>query len=111
MRLRWRSLTSALARAPHRLLIIAVAVLALAAGTASAAEPTAAPPAAGWVEAVLVQLEAEAAADVAAIPEIPAALDREWRSFDRNGSASGTLVDLGWVALAALVALLAEKAT
>ena len=34
---------------------------------------------------------------------------REWRSFDRNGSALGALINLGWVALAACLALLAER--
>jgi small-conductance mechanosensitive channel len=40
----------------------------------------------------------------------PAALAREWRSFDRNGSALGALFALGWVVLAAGIALGAEKA-
>ena len=41
-------------------------------------------------------------------PDVWTALDREWRSFDRGGSAAGVLVDIGWVALATLVALTVE---
>jgi small-conductance mechanosensitive channel len=112
MRLRLKSIqTRSMRRLRGGLLATVVVGLALSAGAAWADEPAAAPPAAGWIESVLMQFEAEAAADIAAAPEIPTALDREWRSFNRNGSAGGALVDLGWVALAALVALLAEKAT
>jgi small-conductance mechanosensitive channel len=93
-----------------RLLIALVATLALTVGVARAEEPVAAP-AAGWVEQALGQIEAEAVADIAAAPAIPDALAREWRSFDRTGSASGTLVGFIWVALAAFVAVLAETAT
>src|ERR1700736_2421079 len=51
---------------------------------------------AGWLERVIVQLETEAISDVSLLPDTPSALEREWRSFDRNGSASGALVDVGW---------------
>ena len=64
---------------------------------------------AGWLERILVQLENEAVSDFSMLPETPAALDREWRSFDKNGSGVGALVNLGWVALAALIAFLAER--
>lgn len=57
-----------------------------------------------------MKLESEAMSDVSMLPDTSAALDREWRSFDRNGSALGALVNLGWVVLAASLALLAEKA-
>ncbi|HEX4184988.1 MAG TPA: mechanosensitive ion channel domain-containing protein, partial [Stellaceae bacterium] len=63
----------------------------------------------GWLGDVVMRLEGEAMSDVAMLPNTPAALEREWRSFDRNGSAIGALVNLGWVVLAACLALLAEK--
>jgi moderate conductance mechanosensitive channel len=64
---------------------------------------------AGWLERVLVQLENEAVSDFSMLPETPGALDREWRSFDKNGSGIGALVNVGWVALAAFIAFLAER--
>src|SRR6266852_4175009 len=66
---------------------------------------------AGWVEHIAMKLESEVMSDVSMLPDTSAALAREWRSFDRDGSALGALVNLGWVVLAAGVALLAEKAT
>jgi len=83
---------------------------------ARAAEvPAAAPPAMdnmmssqGWLQQIVIKLEDEAIDDVHMLPDTPGALAREWRSFDRQGSALGTLVDLGWVALAACFALLAQ---
>ena len=56
-------------------------------------------------------LEHEAISDVSMLPDTPSALEREWRSLDRNGSALGALIGLGWVALAACLALLAERLT
>src|SRR5256885_16444832 len=47
--------------------------------------------------------------DVSMLPDTSAALAREWRSFDKNGSALGALINFGWVALAAGIALLAER--
>ena len=84
---------------------------------ARAAEvPAAAPPAMdnmmssqGWLQQIVIKLEDEAIDDVHMLPDTPGALAREWRSFDRQGSALGTLVDLGWVALAACLALLAQS--
>jgi len=84
---------------------------------ARAAEaPAATPPAMdnmmssqGWVQQIVIKLEDEAIGDIHMLPETPAALAREWRSFDRQGSALGALVDLGWVALAACLALLAQS--
>ncbi|HEX3862083.1 MAG TPA: mechanosensitive ion channel domain-containing protein [Stellaceae bacterium] len=64
--------------------------------------------AAGWFESAAMKLESEALWDAKMLPDTPAALAREWRSFDSHGSALGALVNLGWVALAAIIALLAE---
>ena len=90
------------------------------AATGRAADTPFAPPAlpatsaemssASWLEHIAMQLESEAMSDVSMLPDTPAALAREWRSFDRNGSALGALVNLGWVVLAACIALFAEKA-
>ena len=55
----------------------------------------------GWLQQIVIKLEDEAINDVHMLPETPGALAREWRSFDRQGSAVGALVNLGWVALAA----------
>jgi small-conductance mechanosensitive channel len=84
---------------------------------ASGAEaPAATPPAMdnmmssqGWLQQIVIQLEDEAINDVHMLPEAPGALAREWRSFDRQGSAVGALVNLGWVAIAACLALLAQS--
>jgi len=62
----------------------------------------------GWLQQIVIQLEDEAINDVHMLPEAPGALAREWRSFDRQGSAVGALVNLGWVAIAACLALLAQ---
>src|SRR4029077_14184335 len=64
---------------------------------------------AGWVEQIAMKLESEAMSDVSMLPDTGSALAREWRSFDKNGSALGALANFGWVALAALIALLAER--
>ncbi|MBV8121600.1 MAG: hypothetical protein JO081_16870, partial [Alphaproteobacteria bacterium] len=84
---------------------------------ARAAEAPAAPPPAmdnmmssqGWLQEIVLKLEDEAIDDIHMLPETPGALAREWRSFDRQGSALGALVNLGWVALAACLALLAQS--
>jgi len=84
---------------------------------ARAAEAPAAPPPAmdnmmssqGWLQEIVLKLEDEAIDDIAMLPETPGALVREWRSFDRQGTALGALVNLGWVALAACLALLAQS--
>jgi small-conductance mechanosensitive channel len=65
--------------------------------------------AAGWLEHVIMGLEHEAMSDVSMLPDTPSAIEREWRSLNRDGSALGTLIGLGWVAVAACLALLAEK--
>jgi small-conductance mechanosensitive channel len=77
---------------------------------------TAAPPAMdnmmssqGWLQQIVLKLEDEAVADIRMLPETPGALAREWRSFDRKGTAVGALVNLGWVAIAACLALLAQS--
>ena len=65
---------------------------------------------AGWLGHIAMQLENEAMSDVSMLPDTSAALAREWRSFDRNGSALGALFNFGWVILAAIIALAAERA-
>jgi len=94
-----------------RLGVIAVALFAMVgAGISRAADITASPAnSGGWLDLAVTEFEAEAAMDFSAAPAIPGALDREWRSFDRDGSAAGALADLGWVILAALVALAAQR--
>jgi small-conductance mechanosensitive channel len=93
-----------------RLFIILAVALTIVASSARAADTGGAPQAGGWLEQATAQIEAEAVSDIATLPDIPDALDREWRSFDRNGSSLGTLGDVGLVALAALAALIAEAA-
>jgi moderate conductance mechanosensitive channel len=88
----------------------------LAAAPARAAEaPAASPPAMDnmmssqcWLQQIAIKLENEAIQDIGMLPATPGALALEWRSFDRQGSALGALVDLGWVTLAAYLALLAQ---
>jgi small-conductance mechanosensitive channel len=94
-------------------LLIALVVLMVAVGSATAADTSAtpAPQMSGWFEQAIGQFETEAMSDVSMAPDVSSALSREWRSFDRDGSATGALVDFGWVALSALVALVAETAT
>jgi moderate conductance mechanosensitive channel len=121
MRLRLRDIggatprrASAMVRCAMLAWLVALAAPALAAETSAGAGGTAPTAAgdvgsAGWLGDVVMRLEGEAMSDVSMLPETPAALEREWRSFDRNGSAIGALANLGWVVLAALLALLAEK--
>jgi small-conductance mechanosensitive channel len=93
-----------------RLLIAVVAGLLVTLGAARAADaPGEMPQMSGWFERAVGQLEAEAASDVAMAPDVWSAVGREWRSFDRAGSAGGVIVDIGWVAAATLVALIAER--
>lgn len=96
-----------------------VIALLLASGGALAHDPPAgaAAPAmdnamssAGWLQQVLVRLENEATADAGMLPDTPAALAREWRSFAQDGSATTALVNVGWVILAAAIALVVETA-
>jgi hypothetical protein len=65
----------------------------------------------GWVERSIMQLENEAVSDVGMAPDTGAAVVREWRSLARDGSASGALVSVLWVALATLLAVAAERLT
>src|SRR5579862_9699224 len=100
-------------------LILAWVMVCAATGRAADAPVSTAAPAApamggemssaGWVEHIAMKLETEAMADVSMLPDTSDALVREWRSFDKNGSALGALANFGWVALAALIALLAER--
>jgi small-conductance mechanosensitive channel len=91
--------------------IVLFAVGLLAAGPANIAWAATAvdPDSTGLVDRILAQLEDEAETDAHAASAIPAALEREWRSFDLNGSAIGALADLGWVVLATIVALFAQR--
>jgi hypothetical protein len=91
--------------------LAAAVILVTLLGRAGAAETSAAEPATGWQEKAVVQIEAEIVADGAAVTSIPEALSREWRSFDREGSGARVLLDIGWILIAALVALAAERAT
>ena len=94
-----------------RLTFIALAYLTVVAAPALAEEAAGAPStkSAGWVEHLVMQLEKEAVSDIGMLPATPSALSREWRSFDSAGSANGALVDVGWVAFAALIAVGAER--
>src|SRR5947207_12126968 len=108
----------ALRRGARFYLVIALAWVALAVPIARAADaatpPAEAPPPvaevpaepsemttgpAGWLEHIIMGLEYEAVSDVSMLPDTPSALERESRSLARNGSASGALIGLGWVAL------------
>ena len=60
--------------------------------------------------AFAMRLEREATSDINMLPDTPEALARQWRSFDRDGSALGALINVGWLALAACFAVSAEKA-
>ena len=92
-----------------RLLIALCIALPLVAGAARAAETDTAPPQmSGWIEKTTAAVETEIIGDVGMVPAIPGAVVREWRSLDRNGSAPWMLVDISWVVVATLVALLAE---
>jgi len=90
--------------------IVATLIFSLGGVRAAAAADASTPPQmSGWLEKAVGQIEAEAADDFAALSDIPEALSREWRSFDHNGSALGTLAGIGWVALATLAGLGVER--
>src|SRR5258708_3250496 len=125
MRLRLTGLEGKALRRRLRLLpflvLLAVAVLSATASAADApptSPATEAAPAtgagmtmnsAGWLEHIVVGLEREAMSDISMLPDTPSALAREWQSFDRDGSAIGALIGVGWVVLAAGIALFAER--
>jgi small-conductance mechanosensitive channel len=97
-------------------LVLFLCLLLSVVPTRAAEAPAATPPAMdnmmsaqGWLQEIVIKLEDEAIADIHTLPETPAAIAREWRSFDPQGSAFGALVNLGWVALAACLALLAQR--
>ncbi|HWB51772.1 MAG TPA: mechanosensitive ion channel domain-containing protein [Stellaceae bacterium] len=96
---------------PLRSYLAAAVILLTLLGRAGAAETAAVEPGPGWQEKAVARIEAEIVADIAAVPAIPEALSREWRSFDRTGSAARVLLDIGWLVVAALAALAAERAT
>jgi small-conductance mechanosensitive channel len=89
-------------------LVLLLVVLVFGAAYAGAAEMPAAEQS-DWLDAAASRIEAEAAADLSSLPEVGAALARQWRSLDHDGSAGGTLVDIGLVAIAALAALAVER--
>jgi small-conductance mechanosensitive channel len=91
-------------------LIVALGLLLAAGGVHAADAPAAMPQMAGWFERMISQLEAEAASDVSMAPDVWSALGREWRSFDRDGSAAAVFLDVGWVALATIAALIVAGA-
>lgn len=101
--------------------IVLCAMLAAIPGRAAPAAAPLSPPAAGgmdqamrssgWMQQVFIQLEGEATSDIVMLPRAPSAIASEWRTFDKNGSALGALVNVGWIALLACLALLAETAT
>jgi moderate conductance mechanosensitive channel len=64
---------------------------------------------AGWLQDVFIKLEKEFVEDVTMLPAAPGAIEREWRSFDRNGSSLGALVNIGWIVLVGCIALAAER--
>src|SRR5437762_1886711 len=64
---------------------------------------------AGWLERIVMQLENEAVSDVSMAPDTGAALVREWRSLSRDGSSLGALISVLWVAVAAAIAVGAER--
>lgn len=131
MRLPFTFLAGAPRFGSRLLALVILASVLLAGGTGRAAESPPAPPlppspspaaaaptgmasgdmsSAGWLEHIAMKLEAEAISDIGMLPDTPAAIVRQWRSFDRNGSDFGALINVGWVVLAAFLALLAEKA-
>src|SRR6516165_2452761 len=97
-------------------LVLLLWLLLLVVPARAAEAPAATPPAMdnmmssqGWLQEIVLKLEDEAIDDIHMLPEAPGALAREWRSFDRQGSALGALVNLGWIVLAACLALLAQS--
>src|SRR5207302_6522710 len=116
MRLRFKGVGGAFGFRRGLILLAILASLLVPSATGQAADASATAPAmsgemssGGWVEHIAMKLESEAMSDVSMLPDTSAALAREWRSFDKNGSALGALINFGWVALAAGIALLAER--
>jgi small-conductance mechanosensitive channel len=109
-----RGIGTELPRHRMRLLLGAVLVLVgLASGPGKAGTAEAGNVAAmrgdAWLETLSDRIESEAELAVRTFPAIPAALVREWRSFDRHGSAVAASADLGWIVLVAIIALCGEK--
>ena len=105
MRLRLENIAGGRRGRGSRLILVAILLwFGFAAAVARAADasppipaaPTDTPAAAGaimasagWLEHVIMRLEHEAGSDLSMLPDTPSALEREWRSFDRDGSEIG----------------------
>ncbi|HEY1795036.1 MAG TPA: mechanosensitive ion channel domain-containing protein [Stellaceae bacterium] len=89
--------------------IVAAALLLPLGGVRAADAPAAMPQMSGWFEQAVAQVEGEFVSDVSMAPDVWSAVSRDWRSFDRAGSAPGVLVDVGWVAVAAMIALFVQR--
>jgi len=112
---------------PRLALVVALAWLIFPVAGGWAAEPPPLPPvaadapanampamdnamsSAGWLQDALIKLEREATEDISMLPAAPGAIEREWRTFDRNGSSLGALINVGWVVLVGCIALAAER--
>ena len=90
-------------------LVVGAGLVLAALPVRAANTPPAMPQMAGWFERAVAQFEAEAASDISMAPDVLSALAREWRSFDSAGSAAWVPIDIGWVALATIAALLVER--
>lgn len=62
-----------------------------------------------WLEHAMTGIAAEAANDILIAPAVGVALESEWRALGRDGSAGSALIAVGWVVIAAIVALLVER--
>lgn len=100
-------------------MLLGLVIAIVAALPAQAAQPVAgtsatSPAAEGQMDdqmmmmTVVQTLEQEAAADARAVSQVPDALAGLWHSMDNDGSGGAAAV-LGWVAVATLIALAAEK--
>jgi len=103
---------------PYRRRLVWLAVVVLTLLPAALGRAAEAPPApamdnamssAGWLQQVFIKLEQEATGDISMLPATPGAIEREWRTFDRTGSSFGALINVGWVAFAAGLALAVER--
>jgi small-conductance mechanosensitive channel len=99
----------------HRRLLLRFAFIFFAsliamAGHAQADGPAAATtPKPDWTEHVVNAVKAEVMTDIATTPAAFMAIAREWRGLNQDGSAEGTLLDLGWVVVFAAIAVIAGR--